>query len=445
MAGGRFEKSVGKTRPGTYINFDSGTTETAGSGNRGTVLIPLIKSTYGPAGTWLLLTNASPDACKAKLGYSIYDSDENRQMLLIREAFKNAQSVYVYIIAEGEKATGTADSLTATAKYGGTRGNSLAVTITADALSGYDVTISLDGSTVASYEQLNTIEDLIAEDCEYITFSGSGDLAAVAALNLSGGTNGEATNSDITAWMDAWESVKFNTAALPVDDDELKAAAATKVKYMRDSMGKGVQVSMPDYDGDYEGVINVTNSVKLDDDALTHAEACAWVAGATAGASKTQSLTYREYEGATEVVDAKTHEEAVAAIKNGEFFFSISENMAVVVEYDINSLITFSNGKDSTYRKNRVIRVFDSFQESVQNNFPPNKYDNSELGWEIMEGIGSTILKQFEDDGAITDVDYDNDFLVDKELSSGDQTYFDVGLQPVDSSEKLYFSVTTRS
>lgn len=46
--------------------------------------------------------------------------------------------------------------------------------------------------------------------------------------------------------------------------------------------------------------------------------------------------------------------------------------------------------------------------------------------------------------GAIKNVDLDNDFLVDRELSEGDETYFNVGLEPVDSSEKIYFTVTTR-
>ena len=147
---------------------------------------------------------------------------------------------------------------------------------------------------------------------------------------------------------------------------------------------------------------------------------------------------------AQEVVDPKTHEEAFAAIDNGEFFFSVSEAGAVVVEYDINSLTTFADGKDKTYRKNRVIRVFDTFAEALQLNFPPNKYDNSPTGWDIMEGIGRTILKQFEDAGAIKNVDYDNDFLVDRGESKGDETFFSVGLEPVDSAEKLYFTISTR-
>ena len=590
MAGGRFDKLVGKTRPGTYINFESGREQAVlTAGTRGTVIIPLRKANYGPAKKFIKLTNASPDAAAATFGYSIYDNDPNRQMLLLREAFKRATTVYAYILTEGEKAsaeiemalpeqeateistavsevvteyvgakenltgctlnydegsrrltvtltgpitgvkntglfdaaaaliaqgytisidgvsiTGAADflttetykelaaltqggedvafevtvskdgaeevysatvaypasaaagraasgstnTLTAVAKYGGSRGNQLTVTVDANPLGGYDVLIHLAGDKVVEYEGLKTVEELIALDNPYITFSGEGDLGEAAGTTLTGGTDEAATNMDITDFIDAWESVKFNTVCFPFDGEEaknVKQAALTEIKYMRDSMGKGVQVVMPNAPGmDYEGVINVTNSVSLDGDDLTTEEACAWVAGATAGASNTESLTYNQYAGATAVVNPKSNEEAIAAINAGEFFFSVNENDKVVVEYDINSLVTFKDKKDKSYRKNRVIRVYDTFQEAVQLNFPPNKFDNEEEGWNIMEGIGKTILRQFDDSGAITNVSYDEDFLVDREASVDDETYFNVGLQAVDSAEKLYFTVKTR-
>lgn len=445
MAGGTFDKLVGKVRPGTYINFVSTKHDTVGISSRGIVIIPLTNHNYGPVGEFITLDCGSPDAAIDKLGYSVYDSDDNRQMLLIREALKKAQKVIVYRVNGGTAAKATNEPITATAKYPGTRGNKLSFTVAANPVYGFDVQVNLDGSKVAEYEGLSTVEDLIAQDCAYITFSGTGALKAIAGVNLTSGTDTTVENDDVTTFLDAIEGVKFNTLCFPLTDASLQTAAKTKIKYMRENMGKGVQVVMPDTESDdYEGVINVTNAVVVDGVALTHGEACAWVAAATAGASNVQSNTYVEYEGASAVVDAKSHEEAVAAINNGEFFFSVSEAGAVVVEYDINSLVTFANGKDKTYRKNRVIRVFDTFAEALQLNFPPNKYDNNAVGWDIMEGIGRTIMKQFEDAGAITNVDYDNDFLVDRGTSQGDETFFNVGLQPVDSAEKLYFTIATR-
>lgn len=447
MAGGKFDKLAGKVRPGTYMNFESTRSDTVGTSERGTAIIPLLKPSYGPAGSYIELTNAGPDAAYAKLGYSVYDSDPNRQMLLIREAFKNASKVLVYIPKEGTKAVAKHElepNLTATAKHGGTRGNALTVTVAANPVGGFDVTVSLAGNTVAYYEGLSTVDDLIAQDCEYVTFTGSGELAAIAAMNLTGGTDATAQNDDLTTFMDTWEKVKFNTVAMPVTDSSMKAAIKTKIKYLRESMGRGVQAVVPDFPADYEGIISIKNGYAIDDDKLSAAEATAWVAGASAGASYVESLTYDAVDGATDLVDALTHEEYVDAINKGHLAFSISEENKVIVEYDINSLTSFKQPKDETYRKNRVVRVMDTFQESIQLNFPPNKYANDSDGWDIMEGVGKAILKQFAEAGAITDVDYDNDFLVDRDASYGDKTYFNVNLKPVDSAEKLFFTTHTR-
>ena len=81
MAGGTFDKSVGKTRPGTYINFTPSAQNVIGTSDRGTVVIPLVGHNYGPSKEFITLSNASPDSEAAKLGYSIYD--DNPSMLLL--------------------------------------------------------------------------------------------------------------------------------------------------------------------------------------------------------------------------------------------------------------------------------------------------------------------------------------------------------------------------
>lgn len=334
--------------------------------------------------------------------------------------------------------------MSAQAKYGGSRGNALSYSVAANPVAGFDVSVYLDGSTVEAFEGVTNVSALV--DSKYITFTASEgtSLEAVAGVSLTGGTDGTAANSDIAAFLDDMESVNFNTLAFPVTEESLLAACVTKIKYLRENVGRGVKAVVPDYKADYEGIINVTNSVIINGVTLSDAQATAWVAGADASASNVQSNTHKIYVGAESVANAKTHEQAVAAIQNGEFFFSYSENGDVIVEYDINSLTSFTDRKDKSYSKNRVLRVFDSFAESIRLNFPPNKYSNNENGWDIMDGMGRSILKQFFDAGAIRNVDYDSDFAVVRGESKGDSTYFNVGLQPVDSAEKLYFTVKTR-
>lgn len=449
MAGGTFDKNIGKERPGTYVNFVSNPSKLVSGGARGVALIPLKSADYGPVGKAITLTSAAPDAAKAMLGHSIYDTDcEN--MLLLREAFKGASSVVVYIMKAGATAaTGTGGGLSATARYKGSRGNTLRYNVTANPLSGYDVLVSLDGTSVESYEGITDVSALA--NSEYIVFrmaEGETSLSAVAGVTLAGGTNDEATNGDVTTFLDQVEYLKWNTMAFPFTDEALKTALKAKIKYLRDDCGKKVQAVAPNCAVDYEGIINVTNAYALGNTELTPAQATAYVAGITAGASNVQSNTYKVVTDATAVVGIKEHESAVAAIKAGEFFFSMSENDEVIVEYDINSLVTFDAPKNKSYRKNRVIRVLDTFHDDLRATFPPNKFDNDPDGWEVMNGVGKALLKLYgpkSDDGigAIKNVDYESDFKVDTELSEGDETYFNVAIQPVDSAEKLFFTVTT--
>lgn len=444
MAAGIFEEGVSKVRPGVYNNIKSNGTSVVGTGERGTVFLPLPAPTYGPAGA-LTITAGALDAHKDKLGFSVYDDDAGKQMLLIREAFKNATKVIVYIPAEGTKASGTAENLTGTAKYGGSRGNKLTFTVAANPVSGFDVTVHLDGQKVSGYEGLTTIAELAAQNCPYITFTGTGNLAAVAGKTLSGGVDATINNAAITAMLDASESHSWNTMAFPLTDEALKAAAKTKIKYLRENMGRGVQVVIPDYaSADYEGVISPTNAYSIGSYQLSNAQACAWIAGAEAAASKTRALTYVTVEGASEVARPKTNEQAISALKAGEFFFSTDDDGSTIVEQDINTFTSFTAEKNSTFGKNRVLRVYDELYAAFQANFRPNQYSNNPDDWAAMEGIGISILRSFQAAGAIRDLDESNDFVVDRERSVGDETYYTYAITAVDSAEKLYFNGTAR-
>ncbi|MBQ3160566.1 MAG: phage tail sheath subtilisin-like domain-containing protein [Oscillospiraceae bacterium] len=446
MAGGTFDPKVKKVRPGNYINFESDKVESSGSAVRGITAIPLFNHNYGPVGEFIKLTNAAPDAAYAMLGYSVYDNE----LLLVKEAFKKASTVYVYIVAgAGTQATGSGGGVSATAKYAGTRGNDLKFSIVANPVAGFDVTVYLGGAKVSNYEGVTSVADLVSAEDEYVTFTAAegAELAEIASVALAGGTCETAATKDYTDFLDAIEGITLNSFAFPITGESaesLKSSVKAKVNYLWESCGKRVHAAVPDFKADCEFIINVTNGVVLSDGTeIDNVKACAWVAAAYAGASYTTSNTYALYEGAVDIIGNKLHEEAVAAINNGEFFFSFSEAGDVVVEYDINSLVTFTSKKDSSYRKNRVQRVFDNANSLYKTTFPPNKYDNNETGWNVMEGLGASLHLAMQEDGAIKNVDEKNDFLVDRAKSEGDNTYFDVYLQPVDSSEKLYFQVRT--
>ncbi len=435
--------------PGVYVRLVSSRQNGLNENLSGVVVMPLINHGYGPEKEFIDISSGSPDAAMVKLGYSVYDNDPN--MIMLREAFKAASRVIVYIPKQGEKAKVTSGTLTAAAKYGGSRGNALGFAIVANPVGGFDVTIMLDGSVVELFEGVETISELASA---WIDFSGEGELVAVAGATLTGGADGVATNADITAFLDATEDVAWNVLLFPVEPtgetgdntQALHAALMAKISYLRDDAGRRNRYAVAvDFKADYEGIINVTNSVKLSDGSeLTKGQAAAWVAGATAAAGYTETLTYRPYPGAVGVVGAKKGQSAVDAAKAGEFFFIVLEGNEVVAQYDINSLTTFAPPKDSQFRKNKIMRVFDSFIMDIQQMFRPGSLRNDPVGWSVMESMGNGLLQTYEANGGIQQVDYANDFKVDRSMSIGDSVYFNIGLMAVDNAEKLYFTINVR-
>ncbi len=451
MAGGTFDKLVGKVRPGTYVNKESTKQDVIALAERGTILIPM-EMDWGPVHEFITMTNTAPDGQYEKLGYSIYDSDAKNSMLKIREAFKLAQKVIIYRLNSGTKAASAAvGSLTAAAAYPGTHGNALKIVITANPVSGFDVTVYLNTSVVFSQEGAATIGNL--ETCAWVEWSGTSTaaLVATAGTSLTGGEDADKTNLDVTGFLDASENEVWNAMAFPFSDTTLQAALKTKIKYFRENVGKMVTAAVPSYAANYDGIDSVDNAPILSDGTtMTKEQATVWIAAAAASASNTTSNTYLVYDGAVGISGKKTHEEAVAAIKAGHMFFSVVDG-EIVLEYDVNTLTDFTYPKSKDYRKNRVRRVLDTLDESIQLNFPPNAFDNADEsadstrpGWGCMESKGRQILTEFQKASAIHDVDLDNDFVIDREASSGDETYITVGAAPTDSSEKLYFTVRTR-
>lgn len=444
MAGGTFKLSSPKVRPGAYVVTKNGKQPTASNAPSGIAIIPLIGYDWGPRGEMIHLTNESPDAAKVKFGRSIYD--DNECMVMLQLMFLNATEVYTYIAGGGEKAKGTitlkSGTGNVTAKYPGTLGNKLKVVSVANPEGGFDVSVVLDGSEVELIEGATKVTDLKSD---YVDFAGEGELAAFASASLTGGTNEDSkVNASVATFLDMAEKIKFNCMALPTSEASLITAAVTKIKYIRNSIGWKCGLVVANSAADYENIYNLTNAAEYAGEELTIPQSAAWLAGAIAAAGYTSSLTYKIFTGATGVVGAKTNEEAIQAIKKGEIFFTVSESGDVIVEYDVNSKVTFTQDDPADIMKGRPCRVYDSFANDLLLTFVPGRFNNDPTGWTVMEGLGRAILKTYQNDGAIQNVDEENDFLVDRGASTGDSVYISCGIQPVDSAEKYYFTVIAR-
>lgn len=438
MAGGTWIKQ-NKVRPGVYINFKNDSKMKNGLGQIGIVTIPVVLP-WGKEKTILEINN--DDDLFEVLGMDV----SSESLIILREALKRAKKVLLYRLNEGKKATATIENLTVNAKYSGCRGNSITLTIqpSIDNNSKFEVITSLDGKQVDK-QLVTNVEELRANS--FIEFVGKGELRPVLALHLSNGSDGEVKNDNYIKYLEEIEVREFNTIALPVKDNGLKSMFVEFVKRVREKDGKKIQVVLENYpQADYEGVISVKNGVVLaDGEVISSEKATAWVAAATASASINESLTYSEYEDAIDVDSKYTNKEIEAALRNGEFLFSLSNGRAVV-EQDINSLITFDKTKGKDFRKNRVIRVLDGIANDLKVRFERfylGKIANDDDGRNLLKAEIIKYLDLIQKVNGITKFDSKSDIEVLKG-SDKDCVLVNLAVQPIDSIEKIYMTVEVK-
>ena len=259
---------------------------------------------------------------------------------------------------------------------------------------------------------------------------------------------GHVTN-DVTKALATLKTVQFNTLCYPYDDstpatvEANKAAIATWIKAMRDDEGVKCQAVLANYDADSEGVINVVQGVKLSDGtALTAAQATAWVAGATAGASITTSNTGTKYVGAVDVADRMTKSEMETAVAGGKFIFKVDSAQNVTVVYDINSLTTITPEKGKMFTKNRVIRTIDNIANDITSIFESSyvgKVNNNDDGRALLKGAVADYFSTLRNMGAVQN--FETDDITVTAGNDSDAVVVTVATQPVDSVEKIYITV----
>lgn len=431
-----------KVRPGVYINFVSDPKSLSSLGERGTVALPLTLP-WGAA-KQITTINAGDDVSKV-LGYDI----THASMLLVKEALKRASKLLVYKLNEGTKATVTSGNLVTTAKYGGVRGNDISIVIQADidTPSNFNVRTLVEGREVET-QKVTNIDGLVAND--WVSFKAAATdktLAATAGAPLTGGANGTVTNTDHNDFLTAIETQSFNTIGVVSTDPTLKSVYVSFVKRLRESEGRYVQVVLSDYPtADYEGVISARNGVVLSDGTIIDkVNVVAWVAAAEAAALVNQSLTYMAYDDAVDVDVRLTNSETVAALQNGEFVFSFSNDRAIV-EQDINTFRSYVPKKGKERSKNRVIRVLDSIGNDLKKVFEASyigKVDNDADGRNIFKKEGIAYMELLQSINAIEDFNSQTDFVVTAGEDK-DAVLVDTGVKPVDAAEKIYLEVRVR-
>ena len=442
-AGGTFTVQ-NKVRPGVYFRFRSKNKQSLSVGDRGVVAIaePL---SWGPEGQVIAL-NAGEDTVPCT-GYDL-TAPQNR---FLNEIFKGSnrtaapRRVLLYRpSANGSaKASATIPPLTATAKYAGIRGNDITVIVTAlsSPENTFEVSTVVDG-TIKDKQTAKTVAELAAND--WVDWSGDGQLTENIGTALTGGRDGTVEPAAYSAFVSAIESYKFDTLIYDGTDSTVRDAMERFIKRVNTETGTFCQLvrsgaSSPDS----RFIIDVENGVVLNDGTtLTAAQACWWAGGAASGATYAEDLTNAVYPGAVDIAPRLTHSQYVDAINKGQFVFNADDG-TVRVEYDLNSLTTYTSEIGEVYRYNRTMRLCNTIANDLNAQFAQNYVgivDNTAEGRAQYKSAIVKYLEQVQASGGIQNFDGENDVTVEPGEAK-DAVLIYLAIEAVGSTNKIYITL----
>ena len=445
MAGGTWI-SENKVLPGVYINVKSQPNVTANVGDKGIVAIAKALS-WGAPGEVVVITPGQD--VTPFVGYNI----STTQAQFLREMMRGTDTtscptkilLYRYAGSDGVKAGATLGGLSVTARYEGARGNDITIAIIADPDNSgvYEVQTIVDGVVVGT-QNASSIGDLT--DNTWVTFSGTAATALVANAGtaLTGGVDPTVTAADDAAFLTAIEPYTFDIIAYDGDTQTVADAYVAFVTRMNDSVGRKCQLVVGGFTGyNNKYVISANNGVVLADGSILNAKQVVWwLAGAEAGALYYQSLTYAQYPTAVSANPKLSNAQVEDAIRAGQIAF-VDDWDIVRICTDINTKTTVTPTEGAEFKKNRVMRVVMQFCNDCYKNFTENyigKVDNNDSGRALLRAWIIGYLNEMMANNGIQNFAADDvEVLPGNEI---DSVIINVAIQPTDSVEKVYVSVT---
>lgn len=442
MAGGTFD-SQNKVLPGVYIRFRSNSGLGLNVGQRGVVAICEPMS-WGAVGKVVEIENGVDTT--PYCGYAI----NTPQARFLAEIFRGtdrtpgARKVLLYrpSATGAAQATATLGDLTVTALYPGARGNDISVMVAA-LVESSDFTVStiVDGE-VKDAQTVAAISDLTANN--WVSFSGTGNLAANSGTSLTGGVDGTVAASAYPTFLTNIEPYKFDVLIYDGSDATTQAAFANFVERLANENGQYAQLVTANMAGaDSRFVVNVVSGVTLEDGTtLTPAQVCWWAGGVLAAAGYNESLTYAAYPTAVEVTPSLTNSEKIDALNAGKWVL-FAEDGAVKVLQDINTLTTYTQDIGKVYRKNRTIRLCNTIANDVYKEFSANYIgviNNNASGRMMFKSAIVNYMLTLQGQQAIQNFTADDVEILPGE--DNDSIVINLVIQTVDSVEKIYMTVT---
>ncbi len=158
---------------------------------------------------------------------------------------------------------------------------------------------------------------------------------------------------------------RFDYLAIPTIETAQLEYLGTWVKTARENKFKKVKVVLPNYHGDFEGVVNFANTkVITADKEYKPAEYTARIAGLIAGTNMTQSATYAPLN---EVIDCDryTQDEMNQMVNEGKFFIWF-DGEKFKMSRAVNSLVTTSQGKLEGFQTMKIVDIMDMMYDDIK-------------------------------------------------------------------------------
>lgn len=469
MAGSVYQVGEQKIRPGVYVRVTNIGEPQEAIVPQG-VVAALFEASWGPLGEATYLENA--DAVT-----NTYGVDGTIDTAL--EAFRGGcRRVVAYRLGTGgakallnlqDSESESANVVEIEAKYEGARGNNFVVTIR-DSLA--DDTkrelLLYEGATLRQMitftkgagEPQALVDAVAASNSPYITATktadGSGVLAAVTQQPLTGGQDPTVNGESYSAGLSAIEAIDWNILAVDTEDTATHAVVQTYIDRVRNEgkrvlgvVGEPTSVPLATRLANARAfndpaIIYVTNGFKGSDGVTREGyKAAARVAGMTAAAQITESLTHYVVRGATELIGALTNAEIEQAIQSGALVFTMSAQKQVHIEYGINTFVTPTADMDAGWKKIRRVRTRDNLMDRIVATWDPliGKINNSPDGRATLIAAAQGIINRMIAEGALLQGTIFED---PNNPPVGDSAWFVVQVDDLDSAEKVYITFQFR-
>lgn len=301
--------------------------------------------------------------------------------------------------------------------------------------------------------------ELTEENKDYITKTLIGYVKAPYRVKVYLMAQDEADDSKADKFANALKGLatdRWDYLAIPTITTDKCESVATWMKTNRDNKHKRSKVILPGYNGDYEGIINFSNTtIVTASKTYTGAQYIPRIAGLIAGTPLTISATYAPLP---EVIDCDkyTLDENDEKVNKGELFVWY-DGEKFKMSRAVNSLVTTTQGKQEAYQTIKSVDIMDAIYDDLRKTTEDsyigkytNDYDNKQILITAIYGY----FKELEDgrllEKGYSTVDIDVEAVKNYQLQRGLYTkeqladMDDLTIKKLDTKKKVFLTANIK-